>query len=323
MPRYNFPAGGIAGNDGYNYTAVNTPALLKVRESAPLCNSNGIQGVVTDGTYIYVADAIMFKVHKLDAVTLEKVAESASYGGMIYAMCISGSDLYIGGGSTQKVYKLNTSNLAKTAESIAYGGLIRSIAVSENYVYCGGGSGTYKVYKLNTSDLVKQAESPDYGGDIYSIVVFGSYVYYGGASTLKVYKANVSDLSKVAESSAGVTAITTIVVSGTSLYVVGIMNPGVVKMNQSDLAVTLQLPFDSSVGTINVDNTYLYVGIGGAIYMYTISNNVYSGQSGATPGVTIGCILVLNNYVYTTMSFISRVFKYDALGYVNVGYRRF
>jgi hypothetical protein len=130
---------------------------------------------------------------------LTKKAESADYGGTIYALEQDSTYVYAGGATTKKVYQYWKSNLTKKAESADYGGIIYGLVQDNTYIYVGGAT-TKKVYQYWKSNLTKKAETADYGGIIYGLAQDSTYVYAGGDTTQKVYQYWTSNLTKKAES---------------------------------------------------------------------------------------------------------------------------
>ncbi|MBW2632298.1 MAG: hypothetical protein JRC90_11195, partial [Deltaproteobacteria bacterium] len=61
---------------------------------------------------------------------MSKVAESASYGGNIYALTEDGTYVYCGG-AVQTIWQIDPSNMNKVAESANYGGGIYALTSQE------------------------------------------------------------------------------------------------------------------------------------------------------------------------------------------------
>ncbi|MBA7695183.1 hypothetical protein ES703_103805 [subsurface metagenome] len=70
-------------------------------------------------------------VKKLQVSNLAEVAESADYGGTIYALAEDTDYVYVAGITTQTVWKLQKSDMTQVAESANYGSVIRALAVGE------------------------------------------------------------------------------------------------------------------------------------------------------------------------------------------------
>ena len=89
---------------------------------------------------IYCGGGTTQKIWKLQKSDLSKVAESADYGGTLFALAEDSNYIYCGGSTTNKVWKLQKSDLSKVAESIAYGATIRTLTGEEEEAVAAGRS---------------------------------------------------------------------------------------------------------------------------------------------------------------------------------------
>ncbi len=152
-------------------------------------------------SYIYCGGGTTQKVWQLDPSNMSKIAESAGYGGTIYALTADPDGLIYCGGFTRTVWQLDPSDMSKIAESASYGGSIYALTADpDGLIYCGGYI-TQKVYQLDPSNMSKIAESASYGRTIYALTADpDGLIYCGGDTTLKVWQLDPSNMSKIAES---------------------------------------------------------------------------------------------------------------------------
>ena len=189
-----------------------------------------------------------------------EVAESADYGGVIYALTSDTDYVYVGGATTQTVKKLRKTDMVEVAESADYGGIIyASLTQDDDYVYVGGFT-TWTVKKLQKSDLAEVAESANYGGNIRALTSDTDYVYVSGSVTRTVKKLQKSDLAEVAESANYGGNIEDLISDDDYVYAGGSTTQTVKKLQKSDMVeVAESANYGGVIYALTQDDDYVYV----------------------------------------------------------------
>lgn len=244
---------------------------------------------------------------------LEKIAESADYGGTILGICHDNTYTYCVGVTTKKIYQLYTENLTKKAESIAYGGTVYSVATDGTYVYMGGDT-TFKVYQFWTSNMTKKTESANYGGIINALSLdsTGTYIYAGGSATKKVYQYWTSNMSKKAESGDYGGTIQTLSINGSYIFGGGATTNKVYQYWTSNLSKKAEsLSYGGAIERIASTATYVYAGGGTTkkVYQYWTSNLTKKAES-ADYGATVRDIVANITYVWAAGDTTARIYQY-------------
>lgn len=217
-----------------------------------------------DGEYVYIAGLTTQTVRKLSMVDLSLVAESADYGGSIFAICCpTGDYVYCAGATTLKVQQLLKSDLTVNAEGPSYGvGTdIYAIADYGDYIYYGGdgGAGQYDVVKLDKATMSVEVRGPDYGGSIFAIAANSTHVFAGGSSlTGRVRRYLITDMSYVDQSDDYGGNIQGVAVDSTNCYWCGDLDE-VWYAPVGNLAnETQSADLGGNLKCITVDDDYIY-----------------------------------------------------------------
>ena len=269
--------------------------------------------IVVEDEYVYIA-GVPSKVVKLRASDLTIVAESANYGGLIYALAVDadGGFVYCGGATTNKVYKLNISDLTKVSEGPSYGGTIWSIiAPTGLYIFYGGngGAGQYDVSKLLKSDMTTEVRSADYTGIIYGLAATATHVYAGGATLEKVRQHLITTMATVADGPAYGGTIRSVATDGTYLAYGGATVFTVKKLTIADMAtIATSASLGGYVWSVAMDATYVYAGVEvpATIYkllladMTTVAKSASYGATGSIYKIALtgGCIFFVEYGTY-------------------------
>jgi hypothetical protein len=259
----------------------------------------------------------LFTENAQAVLTLNKKAETLSYGGYIYAMAIDSTYIYAGGGTTLRVYQYWKSNMTKKAQTASYGGVIVAIAVDATYMYVGGAT-TNKVYQYWKSNLTKKAETLTYGGGINNInAVNDTYLYAGGTTTQKVYQYWKSNLTKKAETLAYGGSIRAIVIDDTFIYACGLATYKVYKYWISNMTKKTESgSYGAHLLTLQIDDTYIYAGgdTTQKVYKYWKSNLTKITESADLGGGVKSLALAYGgavdaNYIYASGGEAKKVYK--------------
>jgi hypothetical protein len=246
-------------------------------------------------------------------------AQSASYGGIIYASAVDDTYLYAAGATTNKVFQYYKSNMTKKAETESYEDTIRALAVDSDYVYAAG-STTNKVFQYYKSNMTKKAETESYGGTIFAIAVDDEYVYAGGTSTNKVYQYYKSNMTKKAESAATDT-IYAIVVDSSFIYSAG-SSFRIHKYQKTDLSTVAQTPSQGAmILTLSQDDNHVYAAgwfPSQNIRKFDKSDLGFIAESPSYGGV-IESIATDDNFVYAGGRTTQTVRQYDSSDMSYVG----
>lgn len=278
-----------------------------------------------DGDYVYIAGGTTFTVQKLSSIDLSLVDESASYGGIIYALCAPAGDyVYCAGATTLKVQQLLKSDLTVNAESPSYGAgtVIYTISDYGNYIYYGGdgGAGQYDICKLLKSDMTTIVRSADLGGIIYCSATNSTHVFVGhadGAGHDHVGRYLITDLSFVDESDDYGDVIRAVCLNSTTCFWCGDLDE-VWYAAVGDLTTETQSgDLGSDLNNICVDDDYIYVaGDDNVVYKLDIAfaaSASYVAQSADYGGDLYGLAIdTVNQWLYIGGATTQTVWKLDS-----------
>jgi hypothetical protein len=270
--------------------------------------------------YVYAAGmGPSYNLKQYYVSNMTQKAQSASYGGIIYACAVDDTYLYAAGHTTFKTVQYYKSNMTKKAETESYGDTIRALAVDSEYVYAAGDT-TNKVFQFYKSNMTKKAETESYGGTIFAIAVDDEYVYAGGTSTNRVYQYYKSNMTKKAESVATST-IYAIVVDSSFIYSAG-SSFRIHKYQKTDLSTVAQTPSQGAmILTLAQDDDYVY-----AAGRFTSQNIIKFDKSdlgfiASSPsyGGFIESIAAYDGFVYAGGRVTQTVRQYDSFDMSYVG----
>ncbi len=263
--------------------------------SAALFNTP--QGIITDGTYLYIADTYNFKIRKIEMAT-GAVSTLAGSGSSGYAdgvgaaatfyyphsITTDGINLYVGGPSVRKIViasgvvtTLSTIGAESGGEDGANSCYAQGITIDDAHMYVVGGASVCKI-EITTGVNEKIAGGNFYGGtdgvgaaasfgEANSITTDGSHLYLADSSNNKIRKISIDT-----------GLVSTFAGSG---------------LEGSTDGATTEASFDYPAG-ITTDGTYLYVADSGnnKIRMIELSTGVVitlagSGLEGSADGVGV------------------------------------
>jgi len=273
----------IAINNGFIYAGgQDTNTVQKFYESNLAFVNNtasyggDIQAIAINNGFIYAAGVTANVVSKYNETTLALVGNTATYGGQIRTLAINNGVIYAGGTNgtnattavNSRVQSFFESNLARRSNSsTVYGGNILTIAINNSFVYAGGGTNN-SIHRFHETNLVFNNSSTTYGTTISNIAINNGIIYVAGsnetASVVKYIESNMAKsggVGNVFVFDATASALTFdngyIYVTGSSTFGV---NRSVSKLYESNLVVVGNSPEAGLVGSIVVNNGFVYVG---------------------------------------------------------------
>jgi len=278
--------------------------------------TNAIYGF---GQYVYVGGSVTQKIYQYWKSNMTKRAESADYGGIIYAIVADNQYVYAAGDTTQKIYQYWASNLTKKSESSDYGGTLRALSIDDTYIYAGGEI-TLRVYQYWKSNLTFKAQSSNpHQVTIVAIDSDNTYVYadYEGIVRL-VYQYWRSNMTfRMATTVSYINYIMDISHDDTYIYYGGQDTHSVWKARKSDMVIETQSPaVYGNIYHVVVDGNYVYVTslLSNLIYKLWKSNLTISVTSADT-GSSASPLGFDSNFLYVGKSDgrFNKFFKFNLI----------
>jgi len=265
------------------------PNNFKMLDGAGFNELNDPSGVVSDGTYLYIADEVNDRIVKKLLSNLSYVYEIGSNGAgnngfnTPYGLTEDGTNLYVSDCLNHRVVKRLLSNLSYVDEVGSSGSgddnfsFPRGLTNDGTNLYITDGE-NHRIVKRKCSDLtyVSKIGTTGTGNDNFSypydIATDNTYLYIADRGNHRIVKRNCSDLAYVDEigsSGSGNDNFSYpngITCDGTNIYIADQLNYRIVKRKCSDLTYVSKIGSEGS-GNDNFDNplavtndgTYLYV----------------------------------------------------------------
>ncbi|HKL24374.1 MAG TPA: NosD domain-containing protein, partial [Candidatus Nanoarchaeia archaeon] len=177
------------------YTSNTGPDKLTLQSSYSTSGNIKSSPAISNG-YVYIGSDDN-NVYKLNATTMEHVANYSTNGDVKSSPAIANGYVYVGEGSGNTgVYKLNATTMEHVANYSTGGTVYSSPAISNGYVYIGC-YGDDNVYKLNATTMEHVANNSVGGGGISDIAISNGYVYRGSDDN-STYILNATTMEHVA-----------------------------------------------------------------------------------------------------------------------------
>jgi hypothetical protein len=289
----------------------------------PVINSAPMPG---DLYYIYAAGDTTQQVWKIAVSNMTKMANSTSYGGIIYTMCADNTNVFCAGATIKKIFKYYLNNLTKITESTALFGITwdSNLFVDTGYVYVTDAN-FLKCRVYHKGNLSYLGTTPyQY---TCSVVSDNTYFYVGyfcmtDPPSARIEKFYTSNLTYVTETpSLGSAGIGVRTICQDNYYLYSSVNDGfgtetfVYKFYKSNMTIAAGPSADyggriysSSIDPMN--GAYIYVGgTGGKIWKLYTSNLTKISES-TSYGGNIYAVTAINGYVYAAGATTNKVYQY-------------
>ena len=233
------------------------------------------------------------------ALPFDLKAQSANYGGPIWALTSDTDYVYAGGSTTRTIRQYYKSNMTLKAESANYGGPIFALTIDDTYVYVGGDI-TQTIRQYYKSNMTLKAESANYGGPIYALTIDDTYVYAGGDTTQTVrqyWKSNMTYKQQSANYGGTILALT---IDDTYVYAGGLTTRTIRQYYKSNMTLKAESAnYGGPIWALTSDTDYVYAGgdITQTIRQYYKSNMTLKAES-ANYGSYIRALTSDTDYVY-------------------------